>query len=422
MNLNQFFFFFLLPVSMALYALYGSKKFKIEIFILSYVFAHSSSGLNLFGFSFSFEKVMCLIFLFLLIFKYRPNLYELKKIILTWGIFFVYSIIITFLNEKSENIILILFDFLQILILPIFLLNYLKKTNYSPTRIALGFYKVGFIVLVIQLVEIYFQQDFYQLTNLSDGFNNYIGSITRNDFIRASSLFSEVSVTSLYSLFGLLLGLNYLNRFLRVKAIFLFFTIVFLSSTRLGLAMFVVTILVFYFRIYKLKLISLIMFFAFIIFFSTDYLESILDIVSNFTRSGSEISFQDADKDSSLFQREKQTSYLYNNNNIIFGSGRSRLLDFINTTDDFYALDSRLIMQLIFHGIIGTTIYFIGILKLIKFKMKNKTTKNRYFRVQLILLVLPFMIFSSVAEIFYLISLILPFLFVEKNNLKFLRN
>ncbi len=421
MNLDQFFFFFLLPVSMALYALYGSKKFKVEVFILSYVFAHSSSGLYLFGFSFSFEKVMCLILLFLLIFKYRPNLYELKKIILTWGIFFVYSIVITFLNEKSENIILILFDFLQILILPIFLLNYLKNTDYSPTRIALGFYKVGIIVLVIQLVEIYFQQDFYQLINLSDGFNNYIGSIKRNDFIRASSLFSEVSVTSLYSLFGLLLALNYLNRFLRVKAIFLFFSIVFLSATRLGLAMFIVSILVYYFRIYKLKLSSLIVISAFIIFFSIDYLEAILDTVSNFTRSGSEIAFHDADKDSSLFQREKQAAYLYNNTNIIFGSGRSRLLDFINMTDDFYALDSRLIMQLIFHGMIGATIYFIGILKLIKFKSKNKITKNRYFRIQLILLVLPFMIFSSVAEIFYLISLVLPFLFVEKNNLKFLR-
>ena len=245
MDLVQFYIFFLLPIIMALYALYNSKGFKIEIFILAYVFAHSSSGLILFDYSFSFEKVMCLILFFILIFRYRINHKEIHKIISIWLIFLIYSSLVAIFNGKGDSVILIFFDILQIIVLPLFLFQYLKNTNTSIIRIGLGFYRVGILILLIQLVEIYFQQDFYQLTNLDGGFRNYIGSVERNNFLRASSLFPEVSIASLYSLFGLLLSLNFLEKFLKLKAIFLFTIICILSGTRLGMGLFVFILFIF---------------------------------------------------------------------------------------------------------------------------------------------------------------------------------
>ena len=387
MDLTQLFVFCIMPVIIALYALFSSKKLKIELFILPYVFAHASSGITIFDFSFSFEKIMCIFLVIMTFTKYKMKFSEVNTMLSIWLFFLIYSCLNTIFNEKYTGLILTFFDFLQIIILPLFLFNYLKHNPISIFRLTLGFYRIGVLIFLIQLVEIYFQQDFYHLINFSDGFNNYIGSIERNNLMRASSLFSEVSITSLYSLMGLLLSMHFFERIMKLKAILLFLAIIYLSSTRLGVGLALVLIIFNLLKLHKIKLKYLIGFSIFMLLLLVTNLDAILENISSITRTGTENSFTDSNKDSSLYQRDLQFNFLIefsNSSKIIFGLGRSRVLDFIDNLNGINTLDSKIIMQILFNGIIGLIIYLIGIKKLVFFNIKNNSKKifqfaNNYF-------------------------------------------
>jgi len=157
----------------------------------------------------------------------------------------------------------------------------------------------------------------------------------------------------------------------------------------------------------------------FILLLTYQNLNDILSLISSLTRSGSEIAFSDNSADSSLFQRILQFDYAYEflfTENAYFGFGRQRALELIDNITVINTCDSRLILYLLYGGIPGLIIYILMWNKLIWFNSFKKQSFYNDIRTQLTLVLFIFMAFSSISDYFFLITITLSTLYLEKHE------
>jgi hypothetical protein len=416
MELIQFSVFLILPIFIALYSLFGTKEVKVELLLLAYIFAHQSSGPSLPGFSLSFEKVMSIVLLLYMIFSNTNYFSKFKKLIPIITLFVIFLTWSSIINGVLLGFLRIMFDLLQIFVLPVFLYSFPKFSRVSIGRLAIAFYRIGILILVIQFFELYINEDFYHYTRLSEGFSNYIGSVSRNNLLRASSLFGQVSATAVFGLIGLIITRN---KSIWNISILVFCLIIYFSGTRLGIGLALLFLIFNYFP--KILPTNKVIYFflIFILLLTYQNLNDILSLISSVTRSGSEIAFSDNSADSSLFQRDLQFDYAYEllfTENAYFGFGRQRALELIDNITVINTCDSRLILYLLYGGIPGLIIYFLMWNKLIWFNSFKKQSFYNDIRTQLTLVLFIFMAFSSISDYFFLITITLSTLYLEKHE------
>lgn len=418
MDLVQLFIFLLLPLSISLYSLFGTKEVKLELLVFAYIFAHQSSGITLLGFSLSFEKVISILLILHMMVKKSPRLKKTTELIPIGILFLAYFSYTSIVNEVYSGILRVIFDLIQIFVLPIFLYSLKKYRKISLNRLAKAFYRIGIIILFIQIYELYVNEDFYVYTQLHHGFENYIGSITRNNTLRASSLFAQVSAAGIFALIGILIT-SQLNKSLKFKAIFIFCAIIYFTGTRLcmGLAIIFLFLDLFPEILRSTKTITVISLLLLAIAFNN--IDSIINYISLFTRSATESALLDSSMDSSLYERTKQFNYSYNflfEKNAFFGFGRDGALRLIESISEINSCDSRILLYLFFGGIPGVVIYFILWKKLLFFESSKKHRVENQIRSGLIAILVLFMSFSSISDYFFLIGLILPIIYNYKNE------
>lgn len=415
MDLIQLILFLIIPLLVTLFALFGTKEVKIELLLIMYIFAHQSSGPNFSSFSLSFEKVMSLILLFYMIFSDTNYFTKFKKLLPISIIFLLFFSWTSLVNGVTFGFFRIMFDLIQIIILPIFLFGFTKFSNISLDRFALALYRVGLLILSIQIFELFVNEDFYHYFELSEGFTNYIGSVKRNNTLRASSLFGQVSATAIFALIGLIITEK---KTINIKSVIVFSTIIYFTGTRLGIGLGLIFLFLklFPFIIPRNKTFYLIAMFS--LFTIYQNLDILLNYTSFITRSGSDLSFQDTSKDSSLFQRDMQFDYAYEfifTKKSFFGFGRQRAIDLIQAIESINTCDSRIILYLLYGGIPGLIIYLTLWSKLIWFSnFEKKHTYNYSVRLNLTLVLFLFMAFSSISDYFFLFTLTLSILYFKK--------
>ena len=410
----QIFLFILVPLLLFYLGLFYNFFGRYESLILALILGHSSAGISTI-LTLSLEKILAFNAL-LVILPYLTRRGTNKRIIWVWVPYLFAASISNFIFGLNSGHVRVIFDVLQLISVSILVLLFFRGVP-NISRFSRAWRNVGVIILLIQLLEISFKQDFYSLLGFSDGFVNYIGSVERNGVLRASSLFAEVSGAVAFASLGLIV-----NRLCTARLIYIhdvpFVSIILLTGTRLGVFMILLIYLGIIIRSLSKNLLVAVFLTIIFIAFIVD-LNILLELLSSITRGGMEKTTLSSFSDSSLFQRIKQWEFgvkFLNTREAIYGLGRMSVLDFISLNKDIYSLDSRLLMFFFFGGFIGLSAWIFAYNSFCQILLSDIAKNKRIYKNLLLSMLLIFFVASAIADYFVLLSLMLGILYKQSNE------